>query len=184
MDITIKGRNLLTTYHHYIMRMNNKDMKRNEEYRKLNVVRITEENINLCDGAFYSVGSLKQFLSGEYIDKVEGYMILDPITEKCISYIWVAFPESDMYCYRIRRASGYLFRLSTFPEYRRQGYGGNLMRWVSDYVLREHGVDTLTFAVKTDNTTAIHCYERVGFAVIGEKRFVRFLRRNIPYYTL
>ena len=50
---------------------------------------------------------------------------------------------------------------------RGKGYGKQMLRLAIDYAKRELGAQKITLGVFDNNPSAIHCYESVGFVVIG-----------------
>jgi RimJ/RimL family protein N-acetyltransferase len=50
--------------------------------------------------------------------------------------------------------------------------------------LKEKGIDEAYLSVKIDNVAALRAHERVGYQIVGHKRFVRILNVNIPYHSL
>jgi len=50
---------------------------------------------------------------------------------------------------------------------RGKGYGKQLLRLAIDYTQQELGAQRITLGVFDNNPSALHCYESVGFVVIG-----------------
>lgn len=68
-----------------------------------------------------------------------------------------------VYSRRYRVAA--LGNITTHPNYRGRGYGRTVTAKVCKSLL--HDIDHIGLNVKADNTSAIRCYERLGFEVIG-----------------
>ena len=66
-----------------------------------------------------------------------------------------------VYSRRYRVAA--LGNITTHPKYRGRGYGRTVTAKVCKSLLRE--IDDIGLNVKADNTSAIRCYERLGFEV-------------------
>ena len=64
-------------------------------------------------------------------------------------------------CYRVAA----LGNIATHPDYRGRGYGRIAAARVCKSLLNE--IDHIGLNVKTDNTSAIRCYEKLGFEAIG-----------------
>ncbi len=58
-----------------------------------------------------------------------------------------------------------LGNITTHPDYRGRGYGRAVTARVCKSLLRE--IDHIGLNVKSDNTSAIRCYEKLGFEAIG-----------------
>ena len=54
---------------------------------------------------------------------------------------------------------------------RGKGYGKQLLRLAIDYAKQELGAQKITLGVFDNNPSAIHCYESVGFVVIGKDAY-------------
>ncbi|NIP23382.1 MAG: GNAT family N-acetyltransferase [Phycisphaerae bacterium] len=67
-----------------------------------------------------------------------------------------------VYSRRYRVAA--LGNITTHPEYRGKGYGTAVTAGVCKSLLRE--IDHVGLNVKTDNTSAIRCYEKLGFEIL------------------
>ena len=61
----------------------------------------------------------------------------------------------------------YLSRMVTRKEYRRQGYGETVARYILD-LAKEEGFAELALGVNCDNTAAVRLYEKLGFTVYAE----------------
>lgn len=181
MEIRLLGRNLITTYNHYIMKL---DIKPDETPIARNVIlnRVNTDNIELLSGSYYSTTPMKNFLLHNS-DKVEGYYLSDQEGKECIAYGWVAYKGYDHRHYRINTIDAYLFKVSTMPKYRGKGYCGDLIKLLTRE-LSSQEIDSLYLAVMKNNESAIRAYKKAGFSVVGHRFFVRFLRWNIPYYKL
>lgn len=58
-----------------------------------------------------------------------------------------------------------------------------MIRELMEY-LHNKGLNTAYLAVSRRNISAIRLYEKMGFTMIADKKFVRFLKINIPYHKL
>ena len=114
---------------------------------------------------------------------VDGYMIKDKLSGKCLSYAWIGHRGYNQRHYKIRNTDAYLFKVATLPEYKGKGYCGKLIDAIT-FTVSQSGTKEILLAVMNDNYSAIRAYEKKGFKVIGKRKFVRFLRFNIPYYKL
>ncbi len=68
-----------------------------------------------------------------------------------------------VYSRRYRVAA--LGNVTTHPDYRGKGYGRTVTAKVCKSLVGE--IDDIGLNVKADNTSAIRCYERLGFEVVG-----------------
>ncbi len=181
MEITIGGRNVLTTYHHLIMKADLNKIKAGNEYPYLHIERVTEENLFKLEGAYFSTNPMKRMLLDSK-SLFEGYALCNSFG-KCLSYVWIAYKGADQRHYRIRNINCFLFKISTMPEYRGKGYCPFLLQQIA-LVLKEKGIHNVYLAVMKNNKSAIRAYEKSGFYSVGRRIFVRFLRYNIPYHRL
>ena len=54
---------------------------------------------------------------------------------------------------------------------RGKGYGKQMLRLAIDYAQQELGAQKITLGVFDNNPSALHCYESVGFVVIGKDAY-------------
>ena len=72
---------------------------------------------------------------------------------------------AGVHVYSTRYRVAALGNITTHPDYRGQGYGRVVTARVCKSLLSE--IDHIGLNVKADNTSAIKCYERLGFEVIN-----------------
>jgi GNAT superfamily N-acetyltransferase len=71
---------------------------------------------------------------------------------------------AGVHVYSSRYRVAALGNIATHPEYRGQGYGTAVTARVCKSLLRE--AEHVGLNVKTDNTSAIKCYEKLGFEIL------------------
>ena len=64
--------------------------------------------------------------------------------------------------------SGHLARLAVLPEYQHNGIGTALVQDLQEYFLNM-GIGELTVNTQNTNTTSLHLYQKLGFALTGER---------------
>ena len=72
-----------------------------------------------------------------------------------------------------------LGNISTLPTHRKQGYGTKVTAKLCQSLIDENVQIGLN--VKADNTTAISCYEKLGFKIIASYEEFLFHERNKDY---
>lgn len=74
-------------------------------------------------------------------------------------------------CIAMNRADtqGFISKVMTHPNYRRQGVAGALLKKLTDFAL-ESGMRELTLEVRESNTAAIALYTASGFENLGKRR--------------
>lgn len=72
---------------------------------------------------------------------------------------------AGVHVYSARYGVAALGNITTHPDYRGKGYGKIVTARVCESLLSE--IDHIGLNVKADNTSAIVCYEKLGFEVIG-----------------
>lgn len=182
MHIKLFNRNILMTYNHLIMKRDIDSVNSKIDQREFELVPITLDNIGALEGGYFSVFSMRQLLENDkpYVD---GYMITDIKSGKCLSYAWIGHQGYNQRHYKLRNTDAFLFKVATMPEYKGKGYCGKLIDAIAD-IVSNSGTKEILLAVMNDNASAIRAYEKNGFEVIGKRKFIRLLRYNIPYYEL
>lgn len=71
--------------------------------------------------------------------------------------------------FRIVADEGEIERVAVHPDWRRRGYGRNLMEAMVDYSRRK-GVRDMTLDVRVNNEKAINLYESCGFVEEGRRK--------------
>ena len=71
---------------------------------------------------------------------------------------------AGVHVYSRRYKVAALGNITTHPKYRGRGYGRTVTAKVCNSLL--HDIDDVGLNVKADNTSAIMCYERLGFEVV------------------
>ena len=72
---------------------------------------------------------------------------------------------AGVHVYSARYRVAALGNITTHPDYRGRGYGRIASARVCKSLLSE--IDYIGLNVKADNTSAIRCYEKLGFETIG-----------------
>ena len=99
----------------------------------------------------------------EMMEQYEGdnmYPLTAIVGEEIVGHILLRHPSEDKSVIRF----GFVI---VDDSKRGKGYGKQLLRLAIDYAKRELGAQKITLGVFDNNPSAIHCYESVGFVVIG-----------------
>jgi ribosomal protein S18 acetylase RimI-like enzyme len=80
---------------------------------------------------------------------------------------------------------GYIEMLGVDPAWRGQGVARHLIEQVEALACQQ-GLSQLTLAVVSDNTSAIHLYEKMGFAINTERRsrLLKWITGHPGYYEM
>ncbi len=181
MNITFLGKRIVHNYHHYIMTLNLDQFKGIKcdgyKYRE-----VTRGDIEILGQGEFSVANMLPYLASEKKYST-GLLFFDKKNGNPVGYIWVIRRGGNEMSYRIRNIDGLISCVCVFKEYRGQNIA-NLMLSKIVGLLEEEGCTSVSLGVNTDNVSAIRAYEKAGFIVTGEKKYLRMLRKNIPYHTV
>ena len=173
-------RGIISFRHHYIMKITFSDILRDESDVNLDLIKVSKES-ELIDGT-YTTGLQKKLID-ENIGKCETYILKDMTAPKSIGIVSVMLKGGDELEYRIRNIDAFIYNVMIDKSVRGRGYAGVMIKMLG-LELKSKSINEAYLAVSTDNTSAIRAYQKVGFEVVGEKWFVRTLKRNIPYYII
>lgn len=184
MSLKLFGKNIFQVYVHHIMKIeyeNCSGRSKQSTYtlKKIDTDSILEELESI--GTTVAVSNLKHLLSVNG-SRCEGF-VFGGIDTPPIATIWVMYQGADDLEYRIRNIDAYIFDVYVNSKYRGKGYAGEMIRELMEY-LHNKGLNTAYLAVSRRNISAIRLYEKMGFTMIADKKFVRFLKINIPYHKL
>ena len=181
MNITVGGKRLIHAYHHYIMRLDLVQFHRLEcngyRFRK-----VTESDIDILKRGDFSIANMLPYLRREK-QYATGLLFFEEKTDKPVGYIWVVRRGGNEMSYRIRQIDGLISCVCVFQEFRGHNIA-NLMLSEIVNLMKADGFGNVALGVNTDNEPAIHAYTKAGFVVTGEKKYIRVLRKNIPYHTV
>ena len=181
MNVTIGGKRLIHSYHHYVMSL---DLDR---FRSMACVGyrcrvVTENDIDVLKRGDFAVANMLPYLRKEH-KYATGLLFFEEATEKPVGYIWVIRRGGNEMSYRIRNVDGFISCVCVFPEFRGRNIANRMLAEIVDLLKRED-CRMVALGVNTDNAPAIRAYEKAGFAVTGEKKYLRVLRKNLPYHTV
>lgn len=181
MNITFLGKRIVHKYHHYIMTLKLDQFKRIKcdgyKYRE-----VTKDDIEILRQGEFSVANMLPYLTSEK-NQSTGLLFFDIKNGSPVGYIWVIRRGGNEMSYRIRNIDGLISCVCVFKEYRGLNIANLMISTIVD-LLKEEGCTSVSLGVNTDNVSAIRAYEKAGFKVTGEKKYLRVLRKNIPYHTI
>jgi len=180
LEIRINKRHLFTYTKHKIIAIQRVYCSRSE-CTQYEFVPISLENLENCSQGSFSVYRMRQYLEKQS-ERIKGFFLRNNDGDY-LGYIWIAFRGADEFQYRIRHLDAFFFDVCVFPQYRGNGIMRQMFSMVFDE-LEKYGIDVVYGAVRPNNLTALRAYQKLHCQVYKKKSFIRFLRWNIPYYTL
>lgn len=181
MRIKLKGKNIITSYKHSIMKLDFSHIK-DVDCQNTKLMPINLDNIELIkDGPFDYAYTRKLLI--EQPDKVDGWLLYDLSITDPVASLWVMYKGGNSKHYRVRDADSFLFRVFTFDKYKGKGYCGKLLYLVCKELEKRRYKNTF-LAVMETNTSAVRAYLKFGFERVTETKFVRFLHYDIPYHKV
>ena len=124
-------------------------------------------------------------MSGEHLQALEklekicfsrpwsGNMLKEELENDCAAFLVAEDPQSgEVLGYAgllVAADEGYITNVAVFPEYRRQGIAGELIKVFLRFA-RAHHLAFLTLEVRPSNAPAIALYEGFGFREAGRRR--------------
>ena len=181
MNISIAGKRVIHSYHHYLMKLNC------DEFHRVNCKgfrfrEATEQDIEILKNGYFSVANMTKYLRKEKKYST-GLIFFEEESEKPVGYIWVVRRGGNEMSYRVRNIDGVLSCVCVFNDFRGRNIA-NLMICAIIELLKTEGCNNVALGVNRDNTAAIRAYTKAGFRIIGEKKYIRVLRKNLPYYKI
>ncbi len=183
MGLRLFGKNIFQIYTHHIMKIEYETIAGKSEQSSYTLCKIDSNSIldKLSSiGTTVRVSNLKHLLQVNG-NRCEGFVFGG--TDTSIGTIWVMYRGANDLEYRIRDIAAYIFDVYINRKYRGKGYAGEMLRQLMQYLYNK-GLSTAHLAVSKTNISAIRAYEKTGFTTVADKRFVRFLKINIPYHKL
>ena len=102
-----------------------------------------------------------------------GDMLKEELENDCAAFLVAEDPQSaEVLGYAgllVAADEGYITNVAVFPEYRRQGIAGELIKVFLRFA-RAHHLAFLTLEVRPSNAAAIALYEGFGFREAGRRR--------------
>lgn len=173
-------RGIISFRHHYIMRIRFPDSCEEEIGKGMALEKVSNDS-ELVDGT-YTV-SLQRRIIKANIGKCDTFILKDKNSPKGIGILSVMYNGGNELEYRIKKIDAFIYNVMIDESVRGRGYAGVMINKLGAY-LKGKGINEAYLAVSTDNQGAIRAYQKVGFETVAEKRFIRALKRNIPYYEL
>lgn len=149
----------------------------NNDYELKRVDNLSE----LIDGT-YSIELQKRIISNNE-GKCETYICKDVKTNKRIGILSVMYKGGNELEYRIRKVDVFIYNLMVVQEYRGMGIAREMIEALGE-IMKSKSFNEMYLAVSKDNLSAIKAYNKAGFIIESEKKFIRFIMHNIPYHIL
>lgn len=173
-------RGIISFRHHYIMRIRFEDSPEEEICSNLILKRVSDET-ELIAGT-YSVSLQKKILDMN-TGKCDTFILKENNMHNNIGILSVMYKGGDELEYKIRDIEAFIYNVKIAESFRGKGFAGIMIRMLGAQ-LRKRDIRESYLAVSTDNYSAIKAYSKIGFETIAERRFIRTLKRNFPYYYL
>lgn len=181
MTISIGGKNIINQYHHYIMTLRLDDFV-SLECKGYEFRRVTLNDIDILKKGDFAIQNMLPYLKQEK-QYSTGLLCIEEITKQPVGYIWVIRRGGNEMVYKIRNVEALISCVCVFKDFRGKNIANGMIGRVVE-LLREEGGTEVALGVRTDNVSAIRAYEKAGFRITGEKKYLRVLRKNIPYHTV
>lgn len=175
-SIKFLGRNIWTFYNQSIMNLSRSSAVYNCSLDNIECKPMTDETLTDCIGEF-SIEYIKT-LKNKFSDKFLG-LVLYHKGEFC-GYICGLMPQSREIQYRIKKCEFFVKYVFVAPEFRGKRIASELFR----RLFEKTDARSVTFAVRKNNYSAMKAYLAMGAKVVAKRKFVRFLKVNIPYYSV
>lgn len=185
MKIRIMKRTIITTYNHLYCRLTSESIK------QCNTNNLTMYTIQETDyDSLFLSKELRNMLNNQP-NYVTGYGYRD-VEGNPIGHIFMMKRGGNEVLYKIRRIDNYMFAVRVFEPYRGRGYAQEMIKQLCDVIFQSKKTiakydemnPDIFFTVKKDNYSALRAYEKIGYEVVGRKRFIRIRKINVPYLTL
>lgn len=165
--IKIFGRQLFFKFHHIIYNYNLQSPKKN---CSLVFERIVD-GLERVDIGYFSIPMLKRVLR-KNPKKSECYMALSNDRAEVIGFALISYKGAKEIHYAVEEADAFITALGLFPKHRGKGYSQELLEGVAN-ICRAKGLKKLKLSVDKNNVVAIKSYEKFGFTIEQEKKFIR-----------
>lgn len=181
MTLSIAGKSIINRYHHYIMTL------RLTDYVSLNCKgyefrNITLDDIDILKKGDFAIQNMLPYLKREK-RYATGLLCVEQTTGTPVGYIWVIRRGGNEMVYKIRRVEALISCVCVFKKYRGRNIANIMIGRIVE-LLRDEGGNEVALGVRTDNKPAIRAYEKAGFKVTDEKKYLRILRKNFPYHEV
>jgi ribosomal protein S18 acetylase RimI-like enzyme len=106
---------------------------------------------------------LARYVQGWGRDSDDGFMAIDPLTEKAVGAVWLRLLIGENKGYGYVNDKTPELGIAIFPEYRGQGIGTQLLTHLLE---SSCGRSSISLSVSVNNP-AVRLYERFGFEVVS-----------------
>ncbi len=173
-------RGIISFRHHYIMKIRFNGFIEKEIESDLILKKVSEYS-ELIDGT-YSINLQVKILDTN-IRKCDTFILKDNSAQNTIGTICVMYRGGNELEYKIRDAEAFIYNVMIKEFFRGKGYAGIMIQMLG-VKLRKLNIKEAYLAVSIDNHSAIKAYQKTGFEIVSEKKFLRIMKRNFPYYSL
>ena len=173
-------RGIISFRHHYIMKISFDDSIEAEQNSDISLVKVNDDS-ELVPGT-YSVNLQKRIIDANP-GKCDTYILKDCETKSSIGILSVMYKGGDELEYKIRDIDAFIYNVKIDENHRGKGYAGRMIAMLGE-CLRAKNINEAYLSVSTDNISAIKAYKKSGFEIVAEKKFIRTMKKNIPYYSL
>lgn len=183
MSIRLFGRNLITIYNHKMILFPPSNNSYLCSMCPESISQINAQNLKDCDGGETSLSLFIKYLTTQG-EVTRGFIFYDKKTNDVIGYYWLFFTGANEFEYRIRSSNiALISNIYVFEKYRGNGFVRKMVNHAMQ-ICKEMKVQRLYAAVRKNNKSAWNAYNKIGFDIVKDYIFIRFLKINIPYYKL
>ena len=181
MAITIGGKTIINKYHHYIMTL------RLPSFVSLDINgysfrEVTMDDIEILKKGDFSIQNMTPYLRRQKKYST-GLLFFDNEKNQPVGYIWVIRRGGNEMVYKIRNVEALISCVCVFKGFRGKNIANLMIGKIVELLYGEGGTE-VALGVRTDNNSAIRAYEKAGFKITDEKKYIRVFRKNIPYHTV
>lgn len=185
MNISIKGKNILYYYQHFIMQLNHNAMAKKSfkiDGMQLQKKIITVDNVSLLKNSGFSIEIMKKYLQKQ-ADKVKGFYFYNVSSDEIVGYLFFMVQGGNEIQYKVRTTDIFIFDVYVFEQFRGKGIAGYMISSILNDI-EQYEKKKICLAVRIENESAIRAYKKMAFEVIDCKKFIRVCKINIPYHKV
>lgn len=159
----------------------NKELKQTNLFYEdfVTIQQIDLSNVSLCLGEGAPLKLFTKYLKSN--EKIKAFIFFDKLTKEACGYYWLFFKGAHEWEYTIcgNGESALISSVYVFEKWR----GKRLMQIMIEHafqICRREGIKYIYASVRKNNASAWKAYNRVGYELIENRQFIRFLAYFVP----